>query len=102
MAMIRLRSLQAQLAIRLAAVLLAASARGVGAIVYEGMNAADALGDEQLVQRAEDIARCVVVDASGKLLGTVIDRTRLPVGPYSSRNTGVAVVPRAAVPLPTR
>jgi signal transduction histidine kinase len=67
MAMIRLRSLQAQLAVRLAAVLLAASALGVGAIVYEGMNAADTLGNEQLVQRAVEIARCVVVDASGKL-----------------------------------
>ena len=44
---LRLRSLQAQLAIRLAAVILVATALGVGAIVYEGMNAADALGNEQ-------------------------------------------------------
>ena len=37
----RPRSLQAQLAIRLAVVILIATALGVGAVVYEGMNAAD-------------------------------------------------------------
>ena len=56
---LRPRSLQAQLALRLAIVILVATALGVGAIVYEGMNAADALGNEQLVQRAAEIAQNV-------------------------------------------
>jgi two-component system, OmpR family, sensor histidine kinase TctE len=56
---LRPRSLQAQLAIRLAIVILVATALGVGAIVYEGMNAADALGNEHLVQRAAEIAQNV-------------------------------------------
>ena len=37
---LRPRSLQAQLAVRLAVVILVATALGVGAVVYEGMNAA--------------------------------------------------------------
>jgi two-component system, OmpR family, sensor histidine kinase TctE len=62
---LRLRSLQAQLAIRLAAVILVATALGVGAIVYEGMNAADALGNEQLARRAAEIARYVAAGPDG-------------------------------------
>jgi two-component system, OmpR family, sensor histidine kinase TctE len=62
---LRLRSLQAQLAIRLAAVILVATALGVGAIVYEGMNAADALGNEQLARRAAEIAQYVAAGSDG-------------------------------------
>jgi two-component system, OmpR family, sensor histidine kinase TctE len=64
---LRLRSLQAQLAIRLAAVILVATALGIGAIVYEGMNAADALGNEQLARRAEEIAQYVAAGSDGTL-----------------------------------
>jgi two-component system sensor histidine kinase TctE len=64
---LRLRSLQAQLAIRLAAVILVATALGVGAIVYEGMNAADALGNEQLARRAGELAQYVAADSDGTL-----------------------------------
>ncbi len=64
---LRLRSLQAQLAIRLAAVILVATALGVGAIVYEGMNAADALGNEQLARRAAEIAQYVAAGSDGTL-----------------------------------
>src|ERR1700688_47661 len=63
----RLRSLQAQLAIRLAAVILVATALGVGAIVYEGLNAADALGNEQLARRAAEIAQYVAAGSDGTL-----------------------------------
>jgi two-component system, OmpR family, sensor histidine kinase TctE len=63
----RVRSLQAQLAIRLAVVILVATALGVGAIVYEGMNAADALGNEQLARRAVEIAQYVVAGPDGTL-----------------------------------
>ena len=62
---LRLRSLQAQLAIRLAAVILVATTLGVGALVYEGMNAADTLGNEQLAQRAAEIARYVAGGSDG-------------------------------------
>lgn len=64
--MIRFRSLQAQLAVRLTAVMLGAATLGASAIVYEGMNAADTLGDEQLTQRAMEIARGAVVDPGGQ------------------------------------
>ena len=64
---LRLRSLQAQLAIRLAAVILVATALGVGAIVYEGMNAADALGNEQLAQRAAEIVQYIAAGPDGTL-----------------------------------
>ncbi len=64
---LRLRSLQAQLAIRLAAVILVATALGVGAIVYEGMNAADTLGNEQLARRAAEIAQYVAAGSDGAL-----------------------------------
>jgi hypothetical protein len=64
---LRLRSLQAQLAIRLTALILVATALGVGAIVYEGMNAADALGNEQLARRAAEIAQYVEAGSDGTL-----------------------------------
>jgi signal transduction histidine kinase len=64
---LRLRSLQAQLAIRLAGVVLVATALGVGTIVYKGMSAADALGNEQLARRAAEIARYVAVGSDGTL-----------------------------------
>jgi two-component system, OmpR family, sensor histidine kinase TctE len=64
---LRLRSLQAQLATRLAAVILVATALGIGAIVYEGMNAADALGNEQLARRAAEIAQYVAAGSDGTL-----------------------------------
>jgi two-component system, OmpR family, sensor histidine kinase TctE len=64
---LRLRSLQAQLAIRLAGVILVATALGVGAIVYEGMNAADVLGNEQLERRAAEIAQYVAAGSDGTL-----------------------------------
>jgi len=62
---VRLRSLQAHLALRLAATFLVATALGVGALLYEGMNAADALGNEQLERRAAEIAQHVAPGPDG-------------------------------------
>ena len=61
----RLRSLQAQLALRLAGVFLLATALGVGALLYEGMGAADALGNEELARSAAEIAQHVAPDPGG-------------------------------------
>jgi hypothetical protein len=74
---LHLRSLQTQLAIRLGAVILVATPLGVGAIVYEGMNAADALGDAQLARRAAEIAQYVAVGPDGTLCAND-DETLIP------------------------
>jgi two-component system, OmpR family, sensor histidine kinase TctE len=50
------RSLQAQLVLRLAAVLLIATAAGVAALFHESSQAADALRREELLQRAQELA----------------------------------------------
>jgi hypothetical protein len=70
----RLRSLQAQLAFRLSAVILIATALSVGVIVYEGFQAADALGNEELLARAHELARRVVPDAAGTVRVDLIPR----------------------------
>ena len=59
------RSLQAQLALRLAVVFLVATVLAVGAVVYEGYSASDALGDEELARRAAELARHVARGADG-------------------------------------
>src|ERR1700753_582185 len=64
---LRLRSLQAQLAIRLAAVILVATALGVGAIVYEGMNAAEVPGSEEPARRAAEMGKCAAAGSAGTL-----------------------------------
>lgn len=55
----RLRSLQARIAARLALVTLIATALVVAVILYEGYQAADELGNGQLITRAEELARRV-------------------------------------------
>jgi len=62
---VRLRSLQGQLALRLAAVFLIATALGMGALLYEGAYAADALGNEELERRAAEIAQHVAPGPDG-------------------------------------
>jgi len=62
---VRLRSLQAQLALRLATVFLLATVLGVAVLLYETTSAADALGTEELQRRAADIARYVVPGPDG-------------------------------------
>jgi hypothetical protein len=61
----QLRSLQAKLAVRLAVVILVATLLGVCALVFKGYNAADTLGNEELLARARELARYVVPDSTG-------------------------------------
>lgn len=53
------RSLQAQLAVRLTAVLLIAAAVGVVALLHESDQTADALRREELLRRAEELTRLI-------------------------------------------
>lgn len=68
----RLKSLQAQLAVRLTAVILMATALGVSALLYEGTSASDALDNEELARRAAEITQYIVHDPSG------VSRLELP------------------------
>lgn len=61
----RLRSLQARLALRLAAMYVAATAIAVAALIYQAYETADTLNDRELSLRAADLARYVAVDPSG-------------------------------------
>lgn len=65
------RSLQAQLVLRLAAVFLIAAAAGVGALLYESGQTADALRRDELLQRAHELARFVARDADGAVRFTL-------------------------------
>jgi signal transduction histidine kinase len=62
---VRLRSLQAKLALRLAALYVAATALAVAALIYQVYETADTLNDRELSLRAADLARYVVVDSTG-------------------------------------
>src|SRR5258708_5017240 len=59
------RSLQAQLVLRLAAVFLIATASGVAALLYESTQTADVLRRDELLQRAQELARYVERDVDG-------------------------------------
>src|SRR5215213_7454736 len=59
------RSLQAQLVLRLTAVFLIAAAAGVGALLYESTQTADALRRDELLRRAHELARFVARDSGG-------------------------------------
>jgi hypothetical protein len=63
----RFRSLQAQLVLRLAAGFVVATVLAVSAIVYEGTQAAQSLGDDELERRAVQIAHFVERGQDGKL-----------------------------------
>jgi hypothetical protein len=62
---IPLRSLQAKLALRLAALYVAATAIAVGILIYQAYDTADTLNDRELSLRAADLARYVAVDSAG-------------------------------------
>ena len=65
MSFAQIRSLQVRLAVRLAALYVAATAIAVGILVYQAYETADSLNDRELSLRAADLARHVVVDADG-------------------------------------
>jgi hypothetical protein len=60
-----IRSLQVRLAVRLAALYVAATAIAVGILIYQAYETADSLNDRELSLRAGDLARYVVVDPDG-------------------------------------
>src|SRR5215472_11765420 len=65
MSFAQIRSLQVRLAIRLAALYVAATAIAVGILIYQAYETADSLNDRELSLRAVDLARHVVVDPDG-------------------------------------
>src|SRR5216684_6582044 len=62
---VRLRSLQAKLALRLAGLYVAATAIAVAVLIYQAYETADTLNDRELSLRAADLARYVAVDSTG-------------------------------------
>ncbi len=61
------RSLQAQLVLRLAAALVVATVLAVSALVYEGTQPAQGLGDDEMEHRAVTIAHFVTQGPDGTL-----------------------------------
>jgi signal transduction histidine kinase len=59
------RSLRVRLALRLAALYVAATAIAVGILVYQAYETADTLNDRELSLRAADLARYVAIDSRG-------------------------------------
>lgn len=94
MKVVPLRSLQAQLAIRLAALYVLATAIVVGILVYQAYETADTLNDRELTLRAVDLARYVAVDPAG------MARLELPPtladGYQAAGNTDIFVVRRGS------
>jgi len=90
----RLRSLQAKLALRLAALYVAATAIAVAALIYQAYETADTLNDRELSLRAADLARYITLDPTGTA------RLEPPpelAGRYqASDNTDIFAVRRAA------
>jgi signal transduction histidine kinase len=61
-----IRSLQFRLTLELAALFLVASCLAVGGLIYSASRTAGTLADRELELRAEDLARYVSIDATGK------------------------------------
>jgi signal transduction histidine kinase len=62
---IRFQSLQVRLAVRLAALYVAAAAIATGALIYQAYDTATSLNDRELSLRAGDLARAVSRDGAG-------------------------------------
>jgi signal transduction histidine kinase len=62
---LQLRSLQARLALRLAALYVAATTIAVAVLIYQAYDTADTLNDRELSLRVADLGRYVAVDSGG-------------------------------------
>jgi signal transduction histidine kinase len=85
----RFKSLQVRLAIRLAAVYVAATVIAAGVLIYQAYDTATSLNDRELSQRAEDLARAVSRDPSG------VPQLELPqklAGAYASSTDDIFAV----------
>jgi len=91
---VRLRSLQAKLALRLAALYVAATVIAVAALIYEAYETADTLNDRELSLRAADLARYVTVDSTGAARLEL--PTELAARYQAGGNTDIFVVRRAS------
>jgi hypothetical protein len=60
------KSLRAKLALRLAALYIAATAIAIGILIYQAYDTAESLNDRELSLRAADLARYVVAGCDGK------------------------------------
>jgi signal transduction histidine kinase len=65
MTRVALKSLRVQLALRLAAIYVVATAIAVGVLIYQAYDTADSLNDRELSLRAADLAGHVTVDPNG-------------------------------------
>ena len=70
MSAVRIQSLQFQLMLRLGLLFLVATGIAVGALLYETSQVADELGEENLIKRAEDLARFIDKGPSGDYVFT--------------------------------
>src|SRR6266478_10044880 len=91
---VRLRSLQAKLALRLAALYVAATVIAVAALIYQAYETADTLNDRELSLRAADLARYVTVDSTGAARLEL--PTELAARYQAGGNTDIFVVRRAS------
>jgi two-component system, OmpR family, sensor histidine kinase TctE len=87
-----LKSLRVQLALRLAAIYVVATAIGVGVLIYQAYDTADSLNDRELSLRAADLARYVTLGSDG---GARLDLPpALAVGYQASGNTDIYAIRR--------
>jgi signal transduction histidine kinase len=78
-----LKSLRVQLALRLAAIYVVATAVAVSVLIYQAYDTADSLNDRELSLRAADLARYVTVDPRGEV------RLELPAALVASYQASV-------------
>lgn len=83
---LRPQSLQAQLAVRLSLVFLAATALAVGVLLWQGSSEADRMHDHKLLERAHRIARHVVIITGGKARLELPKRLRRRYDPAKATN----------------
>src|SRR5579871_1135539 len=91
---VRLRSLQAKLALRLAGLYLAATIIAVAALIYQAYETADTLNDRELSLRAVDLAHYVTVDSTGAARLTL--PSELAARYQASGNTDIFAVRRTS------